>query len=123
HRPTVEEPKQVEEGRKVVFDNIQLPAVVQAYHIPAQGTPDSYAISMLTTLLSGGQSSRFNKALVDNQQKAVTVASIPMSMENPGLFINLAVANLGVDVRDLERSMDTEIDRVKKEPITDQEFQ
>ncbi len=123
HRPTVEEPKQVEEGRKVVFDNIQLPAVVQAYHIPAQGTPDSYAISMLTTLLSGGQSSRLNKALVDNQQKAVTVASIPMSMENPGLFINLAVANMGVDVHDLERSMDTEIDRVKKEPITDQEFQ
>jgi zinc protease len=122
-RPTVEEPKQIEEGRKVVFDNIQLPAVVQAYHIPAQGTPDSYAISMLTTLLSGGQSSRLNKALVDNQQKAVTVASIPMSMENPGLFINLAVANMGVDVYDLERAMDAEIDRVKKEPITDQEFQ
>ncbi|AKQ47215.1 peptidase M16 [Rufibacter radiotolerans] len=122
-RPSVVEPKQIEEGRKVVFDNIQLPAVVQAYHIPAQGTEDSYAISMLTTLLSGGQSSRLNKALVDKQQKAVTVASIPLSLEAPGLFINLAVANMGVDVHDLERAMDAEIERVKNEAISDAEFQ
>ncbi|MFC6996337.1 M16 family metallopeptidase [Rufibacter roseus] len=122
-RPSVEEPKQIEENRRVIFDNIQLPAVIQAYHIPAQGTEDSYAIHMLTTLLSGGQSSRLNKALVDNQQKAVTVASVPLSMEDPGLFINLAVANMGVTVEDLERALDAEIERVKKEPISDQEFQ
>ncbi|WP_181307207.1 pitrilysin family protein [Rufibacter sp. XAAS-G3-1] len=122
-RPTVVEPAQVEEGRKVVFDNIQLPAVVQAYHIPAQGSEDSYAINMLTTLLSGGQSSRLNKALVDKQQKAVTAASIPVSLEDPGLFINLAIANQGVDVHDLERAMDAEIERVKNETISDQEFQ
>ncbi|WP_210462294.1 MULTISPECIES: M16 family metallopeptidase [Rufibacter] len=122
-RPTVVEPAQIEEGRKVVFDNIQLPAVVQAYHIPAQGTEDSYAINMLTTLLAGGPSSRLNKALVDKQQKAVTVASIPMPLEDPGLFINLAIANMGVDVHDLERAMDVEIDRVKNETISDQEFQ
>ncbi|RNI23609.1 M16 family metallopeptidase [Rufibacter latericius] len=122
-RPTVVEPPQVEEGRKVVFDNIQLPAVVQAYHIPAQGSEDSYAINMLTTLLSGGPSSRLNKALVDKQQKAVTVASIPLSMEDPGLFINLGIANQGVDVHDLERAMDAEIERVKNEAISDQEFQ
>jgi zinc protease len=122
-RPSVTEPAQMEEGRRVIFDNIQLPAVIQAYHIPAQGTPDSYAINLLTTLLSGGQSSRLNKALVDNQQKAVQVASIPMPLEHPGLFINLAIANMGVDAQDLERALDTEIERVKTEPITDQEFQ
>lgn len=122
-RTTVEEPKQIEENRRVVFDNIQLPAVVQAYHIPAQGTPDSYAINLLTTLLSGGQSSRLNKALVDNQQKAVTVASVPLSLENPGLFINLAIANSGVAVEDLERAIDSEIEKVKKELISEQEFQ
>ncbi|KAA3440559.1 M16 family metallopeptidase [Rufibacter hautae] len=122
-RPTVVEPAQIEEGRKVVFDNIQLPAVIQAYHIPAQGSEDSYAINMLTTLLAGGPSSRLNKALVDKQQKAVTAASIPMPLEDPGLFINLAIANQGVDVHDLERAMDVEIDRVKNETISDQEFQ
>jgi len=122
-RPSVTEPKQTEENRRVVFDNIQLPAVVQAYHIPAQGTPDSYAINLLTTLLSGGQSSRLNKELVDNQQKAVTVASVPMSLEAPGLFINLAVANGGVAVEELERAIDAEMEKVKNEPLSDREFQ
>lgn len=122
-QPTVQEPAQLEESRRVIFDNIQLPAVVQAYHIPAQGTPDSYALKMLTTLLSSGASSRLNKALVDNQQKAVTVTSIPMSLEQPGLFINLAVANRGVDPDELERSVDAEFERVKKEPVSDKEFQ
>src|SRR5690606_40831365 len=35
-RPTVKEPQQTAEVRDTVFDNIQLPAVIQAYHIPAQ---------------------------------------------------------------------------------------
>ena len=81
-RPTIKEPKQTEERRKIVYDNIQLPAVIQAYHIPAQGTPDHYALSMLTTLLSGGQSARLPKALVDKQQKAVSALSIPFPTED-----------------------------------------
>jgi zinc protease len=51
-RPSIVEPPQAREVRDTVYDNIQLPAVVMAYHMPAQGTPDSYALSMLTTLLS-----------------------------------------------------------------------
>ncbi|HEX3075042.1 MAG TPA: insulinase family protein, partial [Ignavibacteriales bacterium] len=61
YRPNVVEPAQTAEIRDTVFDNIQLPAVIQAYHIPKQGTDDYYALQMLTTLLSGGQSSRLYK--------------------------------------------------------------
>ena len=42
YRPRVVEPALVAEVRDTVFDNIQLPAVVQAYRIPAQGTKDRY---------------------------------------------------------------------------------
>ncbi|HEY4650347.1 MAG TPA: pitrilysin family protein [Pontibacter sp.] len=122
-RPTIKEPKQTEERRKIVYDNIQLPAVIQAYHIPAQGTPDHYALSMLTTLLSGGESARLPKALVDKQQKAVAAQSIPFPTEDPGLFLTFAIANMGVDAKVLEEAMDTEIERVKTEPLGDQEFQ
>src|SRR5690606_24505687 len=41
-RPSVVEPKQTKEIRDVVYDNIQLPAVIQGFHIPAQGTKDFY---------------------------------------------------------------------------------
>ena len=122
-RPTVVEPQKTEEVRDVIFDNIQLPAVIQAYHMPAQGTPDYYALNVLTNLLSGGQSSRLNKALVDEQQKALFVGAIPLSAEDPGLFITLGIAAAGVDVNEFENSMDKELEKVKSELITEREFQ
>ena len=121
--PKVVEPQQQAEIRDDVFDNIQLPAVIQAYHTPAQGTPDSYALDMLSTLLSGGQSSRMYKALVDEQKKAFQVASFPFSLEDPGLYITFGLVNMGVDIDDLEKAMDAEIQKVQTELISDKEFQ
>ncbi|HZY82912.1 MAG TPA: pitrilysin family protein [Cyclobacteriaceae bacterium] len=122
-RPTVTEPQQTKEVRDVVLDNIQLPAVIHAYHMPAQGTPDSYALDMLSTLLSGGESSRLNKALVDDQKTAFQVGSFPFSLEDPGLYIVLSVANMGVNAETLEKAMDVEIEKVQKELISEKEFQ
>jgi zinc protease len=122
-RPSIVEPQQTKEIRDVVFDNIQLPAVIEAYHMPAQGTEDSYALDMLSTLLSGGQSSRMYKALVDEQKKAYTVQSFPFSSEDPGLYLVFGLANVGINVDDLEKAMDAEIERVKTEKIPEKEFQ
>lgn len=122
-RPSVVEPPQTKEIRDVVLDNIQLPAVVQAYHMPAQGTDDSYALDMLSTLLSGGESGRLYKALVDEQKKAYTVQSFPFSSEDPGLYLVFGLANMGVNVDDVEKAMDAEIEKVKNELISEKEFQ
>lgn len=122
-RPTVVEPPQTAEVRDVVFDNIQLPAVFEAYHIPAQGTDDSYALDMLSIVLSGGESSRMYKSLVDDQKKALTVQSFPFALEDPGLYIVLGLVNVGVDLEALEKAMDDEIEKVKNELITEKEFQ
>lgn len=122
-RPNEVEPDQTEELRDVVYDNIQLPAVIQAYHIPAQGTDDFYAISMLAQLLSKGQSSRLYKALVDDQQKAVFVGAFPFPMEDPGITLAFGVANAGVSPDDLEAAMDAEYEKVRNELISKREFQ
>ncbi len=122
-RPTIVEPQQTAEVRDVIFDNIQLPAVIQAYHTPAQGSPDSYALDMLSTVLSGGQSSRMYKALVDEQKIALQAASFPFSMEDPGLYLTFGIVNMGVNPDDLEKAMDAEIEKVKAELITEKEFQ
>ncbi|GEO02546.1 peptidase M16 [Adhaeribacter aerolatus] len=123
NRPNVQEPQQTAEKREIVFDEVQLPAVVQAYHIPKQNSPDAYALSMLTALLTGGESARLTKALVDQQQIAAYVGAIPMQLEDPGLFLMFAVANLGKEPEALEQAVDAEIERVKKEPLTEREFQ
>ena len=96
------EPELNGEVRDTVFDNIQLPAVVQTYRIPGVGTPDYYALSMLGTLLAGGESSRFNKALVDEQQKAVFVGNFPLDLEDPGVAIVYGIANMGIDSKAFE---------------------
>jgi predicted Zn-dependent peptidase len=77
---------------------------------------------MLTTLLSGGRSSRLYKTLVDETQKAVYVGAFPAALENPGLFISLAIANQGVDSNELKDLIDREINRVKDSLITDEEM-
>lgn len=122
-RPDIVEPAISEQVRDTIYDNIQLPAVVQTYHVPAQGTPDYYAVSMLSTLMSTGQSSRLYRALVDEQQKAVFSGSFPLALEDPGVTIAYSIANMGIDPIALEQGMDAEFARVQNELISDKEFQ
>ena len=121
-RPSVEM-KDLGDVQAEVFDNIQLPAVIQAYQMAEQGSEDYYAMQMLTTLLSGGQSSRFQKELVDNQQLAVAAGSFPLALEDAGVFISFGVMNMGKTPEDLQAAMDSEIKRAKEELIDDREFQ
>jgi zinc protease len=123
YRPSAVEPPLGSEVRDTIFDNIQLPAVIQTYRIPAQGTDDFYAVSMLSQLLSQGQSSRLYKALVDEQQKAVFVGNFPLPMEDPGVSIAFGVCNVGVDPAALEEGMDAEVAKVQNELISEDEFQ
>lgn len=123
YRPNIVEPALGGEVRDTVYDNIQLPAVIQTYRIPAQGTPDYYAVTMLGQLLSQGESSRFHKALIDEQQKALFVGNFPLSLEDPGVSIAFGICNGGVDPKEVEMSMDAEVAKVQNELISESEFQ
>lgn len=122
-RPKVVEPALKSEIRDTVYDNVQLPAVIFAYHVPAQGTPDYYALKMLNMVLSQGESSRMNKAIVDEQQKAVAAFSFAIDLEDPSPNIMAAIANMGVDPAGLEKAMDEQIEKIQQELISMTEFQ
>lgn len=123
YRPKIVEPALKAEVRDTVFDNVQLPAVIQTYRIPAQGTEDYYAVIMLSQLLSQGESSRLYRALVDEQQKALMVGNFPLPMEDPGVSISFGICNAGIDPKALEEGMDAEVVRVQNELISEVEFQ
>ena len=123
YRPTVVEAPLGGEVRDTIFDNIQLPAVVQTYRIPAQGTPDFYAVSMLGTLLSQGESSRLNKALVDDKQQAVFVGNFALDLEDPGVSIAFGICNMGITPDQVEKSIDEEVAKARDELISEKEFQ
>jgi zinc protease len=122
-RPTIKEPALGGEVRDVIQDNIQLPGVFQAYRAPKQGGDEYYAFNVLSTILSGGESSRMNKALVDKKQQAVAAQSAPFFNEDEGLFITLAIANMGVKIESLELSMDSIVNDLKTDLVGEREFQ
>lgn len=122
-RPSVTEPESKAEIRDVIEDNIQLPLLVHAYRTPKQGTDEYYAFNVLSTLLSGGQSARMQKTLVNQKQVAVQAFAFPLALEDAGLFINLALPNMGTSVDDLEKSMDSIVNDLKVNLVSDREFQ
>ncbi|MFO7978464.1 MAG: pitrilysin family protein [Bacteroidales bacterium] len=122
-RPTVTEPPLQAEIRDTVLDNIQLPMVVQAYRIPAMGTKDYYAVEMLGTLLSQGESSRMYRRLVNEEQTALQIAAMPLGLEDPGLGIVLGIPTMGVDPQVLEEGMNEELEKVRNELVTERELQ
>ncbi len=122
-RPSVKEPPQTAEVRDIVYDNIQLPAVIQAFRMPAMGTPDYYAIQMLTNYLSAGESSKLVQALVDKQQKAMYAGAFPFAMEDDGLFLIFGIANMGVTAEDLENAMNEVVETAKNAELSEKDLQ
>jgi len=122
YRPAIVEPKKTTEIRDVIYDNIQIPAVIQAYNLPPRNHPDSYALSMLSTYLTGGNSSLMTKELVDKQQKALVVAAIPLELEDGGIFLMYGITNMGVEPKDLETEVDKLIKQVQDQGISDEDF-
>ncbi|MBT0812278.1 insulinase family protein [Litoribacter ruber] len=122
-RPNVNEPRKTTETRDVIYDNIQIPAVIQAYNLPKKTNNDSYALDMLSTYLTGGKSSLMTKELVDKQQKALAVAAMPLDLEDGGIFIMYGITNMGVAADDLEREIDNILTQVKAEGISERDFQ
>ncbi len=121
-RPNITEPPLGGEVRDVVEDNIQLPAVVLAYRSPKQGSDEYYAFNVLSTLLSGGNSSRLNKAIVDEKQLAVASGAFNYALEDAGLFIIYGIANMNVQPEDLEKAIQVVIDSVKNKLVDEREF-
>jgi predicted Zn-dependent peptidase len=123
NRPSIKEPPLGGEVRDNIYDNIQLPAIFHAYRAPKQGGEEYYAFNVLSTILSGGASSRMNKTLVDSKQLAVAAQSVPFFNEDDGLFIALTIANMGVKVETLEASMDSVVNELKNSLVGEREFQ
>jgi zinc protease len=122
-RPTVSGDLLTKAVVDTVYDNIQLPAIFQAYKVPPQGTNDAYALEMLSTVLSNGKSSRLNIALKENEQIALQVQGFSMGFESAGFFTTLGFPNQGYTVDDIKAGVVKEIKKLQTELITEDEFQ
>jgi predicted Zn-dependent peptidase len=122
-RPSIVEPPLGGEVRDIIEDNVQLEGVFQAYRAPKQGGDEYYAFNVLSNILSGGESSRMNKTLVDAKQLAVAAQSVPYFNEDEGVFITLAIANAGVKAANLEKNIDSVVADLQTNLVSEREFQ
>lgn len=122
YRPNIEITKLKNEVTDIIYDNIQLPAIFQGYLMPKKGHPDAYALDLLSTYLLSGKSSLLYKELVDGSQKAVEAVAFTNDLEDGGMFLILAIANMGVDTKDLNNEIDKVVEGVKTNGIDQKEF-
>ena len=117
------EPEQQGEKRIFVKRDVPSPYLMLAYHVPQSGTPDYYALDLLNSILSEGESSRLYTSIVDDQQLALEVGSYYPEAFDPTLFFFYGICNDGITAEQLEKAILGEIDKVVKNGISESELQ
>jgi zinc protease len=118
------EPEQRGERRVLLKREAELPYLLIAYHMPAFPHEDSYALNILSLILSGGKSSRLYKSLVYEKKIALDVDTDYDGLnKDPYLFFLDATVSPGKTIDEVEQALYTEIEKITKEPPTELEVQ
>jgi len=117
------EPPQNGERRVAVRKQAELPIVYLAWHVPNQRSNDAPALEVLSTILAGGRASRLYRDLVYQRQLALEAGGdYSYSSVDPNLFWFWATPMPGQTAETLEKELLGHMDRLKTEPITDEEL-
>ena len=101
----------------VTGPQVPLPAVAVTWLAPPVTSPDAPALQIASALLSGGESSRLNQALVYRQQIASSASFDADLRAGPGLLIASAVAASGRPLAQVEAALLAEVRRLATRPI------
>jgi predicted Zn-dependent peptidase len=117
------EPEQVGEKRVFVKREVPTPYIMITYHVPETGSEDYYALDLLSSVLSEGESSRLYNSIIDNQQLALEVGCFYSEAFDPTLFYFYGVDNDGVTASQLEKAILDEVDKIINDGISESELQ
>ncbi|HEX4346459.1 MAG TPA: pitrilysin family protein, partial [Vicinamibacterales bacterium] len=117
------EPAQTAERRVTLHEAWPLPAVIVAYHVPADGHPDSYPLGVTSKILTDGESARLYQSLVYQNQVAVSAYGEAKLIEDPNLFYAIALVSKGHTTDEAASALIAEFDRLKTEPVSEHELQ
>lgn len=117
------EAEQKGEKRIVVQKEVANPYLTIAYHTPQAKHKDYYPLQILNAVLSSGKSSRLYSSLVDKKQLASSVFVNYGESFDPTLFTINAVAKKGVTTDSIEKAIYEEVEKIKREGITERELQ
>ncbi|TYP77114.1 M16 family metallopeptidase [Aquimarina intermedia] len=116
--PITQEIKAVEKDA-----NIQVPAKILVYRTPKQTDKDAYVLDYISSILTGGNSSRMYKNMVEDKKIALQVLAFTDAQEDYGTYIMGALPLGEVGLDKLQEEMDAEITKLQNELISEKEFQ
>jgi len=108
-------PVLTEEKRIVMEDNVQLPRLTMVWLAPPIFQPGNAELDLVSSLLTRGKNSRLYKRLVYDLQIAQSVSSFQDSKKFASEFYITVTARQGVTLSQLEKVVQEEIDKLKKE--------
>ncbi len=117
------EPPQTGERRVMMQKDVATPYLGINWHVPEAKHEDYYALTILSDILASGRSSRLYSSLVDKKQLATQVFANFGESFDPTLFIIAAVTAKNVNENDLEKAIYEELEKIKKDGITENELQ
>jgi zinc protease len=103
--------------------NIQIPAILTAYRVPGRDTRDSKVMEMISSILSGGSSSRMYKKMVDEKKNALQVFAFNYALEDYGTYIIGALPNGDNKPDGLLTDMNEEITKLQADLISSEDYQ
>ncbi len=119
---TTREPEQKGEKRvETEFD--ANPTLRIGWHCPPFGHPDNAVLDVLTSILSSGRTSRFNKQIVEAKKLARDAGIWSSSSRYTNLIVASATPIQPHTCDDIEQAIYEEIDKLKTEPVSDWELQ
>ena len=121
-RPNVVEPAQTAPREETVKLEVQVPVIVEGFHVPRAADGDSAALEVLAAILSAGESSRLHERLVRVDHLAIAAGGLLESMEDPGLFIVYAAYLPDRDPAQVRRALAEELGRVRDRAVTAEEL-
>jgi predicted Zn-dependent peptidase len=120
---TTTEPPQNSERRVMLKEHSQ-PIYIEGYHRPDYRSKDDAVFDAISDLMSEGRTSRLYRALVRDKKIASFSEGITgyPGIKYPHLFAFLAVPLPGHTTQEMGDAIHAEIERLKKEDITDDEL-
>jgi zinc protease len=118
------EPEQKGERRVLLKREAELPYIITAYHVPSFPHEDSYAIDVLSMILSGGKSSRLYQSLVYDQKIALSASADYSGFnKDPYLFFFSATAAPGININEVEKALYAQIEKISTDLPSEREIQ
>jgi zinc protease len=102
--------------------NIQIPAIMSAYRVPGMPEKDAKAMQMISSILSGGASSKLYKKMVDEKKNALQVGAINLTLEDYGAYITFALPNNNTPLPTLLKDIDEEVAKLQNTLISEEDY-